>query len=92
MLFVGLRRDAGRARVAVAVGTHRSTGGALPAVRSAGPAAATGFVAALSGIAKISPTAAQAEAPLQRMVEAIKSGRIGGFIPFDPSGEPVQFN
>jgi hypothetical protein len=29
---------------------------------------------------------------LQRMVEAIKSGRIGGFIPFDPSGEPVQFN
>ena len=50
------------------------------------------FVAALSGIGKTSPTAAQAEAPLQRMVEAIKSGRIGGFIPFDPSGQPVQFN
>ncbi len=50
------------------------------------------FVAALSGRAGSSPTAAQAEAPLQRMVEAIKSGDIGGFIPFDAQGQPIQFS
>ena len=50
------------------------------------------FVAAMSGRAGISPTAAQAEAPLQRMVESIKAGDIGGFIPFDGQGQPVQFN
>ena len=33
----------------------------------------------------------EAEAPLQRMVESIKSGRIGSFIPFDIHGQPVSF-
>lgn len=49
------------------------------------------FVAALSGTGSLEPTAAQAEAPLQRMVDSIKSGSIGGFIPFDVRGQPVQF-
>jgi len=49
------------------------------------------FVAALSGSAHTGPTSAQAEAALQRMVDAIKAGRIGGFIPFDTKGQPVDF-
>ncbi len=50
------------------------------------------FVAALPGSGGASPTSQQAEAPLQRMVASIKSGSIGGFIPFDAQGRPVQFN
>ncbi len=50
------------------------------------------FVAALAGTDDARPTSLQAEAPLQRMVESIKSGSIGGFIPFDAKGQPVQFS
>lgn len=50
------------------------------------------FVAAMAGSDGLGPTSAQAEAPLQRMVESIKSGRIGGFIPFDGQGQPLQFD
>ncbi len=50
------------------------------------------FVAALSGVGGTSPTSEQAEAPLQRMVESIKSGSIGTYIPFDMQGRPVQFS
>lgn len=50
------------------------------------------FVAAMSGRAGSSPTSAQAEEPLQRMVESIKAGRIGSYIPFDGQGQPVQFS
>ncbi len=49
------------------------------------------FVAALAGTDDARPTSLAAEAALQRMVEAIKSGSIGGFIPFDVRGQPVQF-
>lgn len=49
------------------------------------------FVAALSGRDGQGPTSAQAEAPLRRMVDSIKSGSVAGFIPFDGQGEPVQF-
>jgi hypothetical protein len=49
------------------------------------------FVAALSGTHDEAPTSLRAEAPLQRMVESIKSGRIGGLIAFNPRGEPLQF-
>ena len=59
--------------------------------RRAGPAWDIVFVAALSGSAGRSPTSTEAEAPLQRMVESIKSGRIGSFIPFDIHGQPVSF-
>lgn len=49
-------------------------------------------VAALPGSAGAGPTSLQAGAPLQRMADAIKSGSIGGFIPFDVQGRPVQFS
>lgn len=49
------------------------------------------FVASMSGSDGAAPTSAQAEAPLQGMVDAIKSGRIGSFIPFNGEGLPVQF-
>ena len=48
------------------------------------------FVAAISGDNECSPTSEQAEAPLRRMVESIKSGGVAGFIPFDSAGRPVQ--
>ena len=50
------------------------------------------FVAALSGSGTTSPTSDEAAAPLQRMVDAIKSGSIGGLGPFDARGQPVQFS
>ena len=50
------------------------------------------FVAAMSGSGGVGPSSQQAEAPLQRMVDSIKSGSIGGFIPFDTQGRPVQFS
>jgi len=50
-----------------------------------------GFVAALSGIGTSSPSSAQAQEPLQRMVESIKAGAVGGFVPFDVRGQPVRF-
>lgn len=50
------------------------------------------FVAALAGTDDARPTSLQAEEPLQRMVESIKSGSIGGFIPFNANGQPVQFS
>ncbi|MDO9315726.1 MAG: ribonucleotide reductase subunit alpha [Burkholderiaceae bacterium] len=49
------------------------------------------FVAAMSGRSGTAPTSSQAEAPLQGMVDAIKAGRIGSYIPFDGQGQPVQF-
>jgi hypothetical protein len=49
------------------------------------------FVAALSGSAGRVPTSADAEEPLQRMVDAIRTGRLNGFIPFDRRGETVRF-
>jgi hypothetical protein len=45
----------------------------------------------MSGHAGVAPTSVQAEAPLQDMVEAIKTGRLSSFIPFDNAGLPVQF-
>lgn len=49
------------------------------------------FAAALSGQSNQAPTSEAAEAPLQRMVEAIKRGDLSTFIPFDQNGQPVQF-
>jgi hypothetical protein len=48
------------------------------------------FAAAMSGAAGRAPTSADADQPLERMVEAIKMGRIHDYIPFDPKGQPVQ--
>ena len=48
------------------------------------------FAAAMSGTLDRAPTSEDAEEPLQRMVEAIKQGKHGAYIPFDPQGHPVQ--
>ena len=47
------------------------------------------FAAAMSGSAGKPPTSADADAPLQKMVESIRQGRIQNFIPFDPQGRAV---
>ncbi len=49
------------------------------------------FVAAMSGTNGTEPSSSQAQAPLQGMVESIKSGRIDGFLSFDVQGELVSF-
>ena len=41
-------------------------------------------------VPRLGPVAEAAEQPLERMVEAIKQGQIGNFIPFDPQGHTVQ--
>ena len=48
------------------------------------------FAAAMSGGVNRAPTSEDAEEPLQRMVEAIKRGEHGGYIPFDTQGQAVQ--
>ena len=47
------------------------------------------FVASLSGRDGRAPTRKEADQSLQRMIESIKSGLFGSFIPFDRRGEPV---
>lgn len=48
------------------------------------------FAAALSGGGGVAPSSEAAEKPLQNMVEAIKAGSLGTFIPFDRQGHPVM--
>lgn len=48
------------------------------------------FAAALSGTAGAPPTSEDAEAPLDAMVEAIKAGDLGRFIPFNAQGDAVN--
>ena len=50
------------------------------------------FVAALAGRSGLAPTSKEAEVPLQRMVESIKAGSVGSFIPFDRQGQPVMLS
>lgn len=57
----------------------------------AGPAWDLVFVAALAGQAGAAPSSSQADAPLQRMVESIQSGRIDAFVAFDTAGQAVRF-
>jgi len=56
----------------------------------AGPPWAIVFSAALSGRGGQPPSAADTEAALQHMVEAIKAGRLDGMLPFTRAGEPVH--
>ncbi|MEY4736316.1 MAG: hypothetical protein RL302_635 [Pseudomonadota bacterium] len=49
------------------------------------------FAAALSGTNHQAPTIADADKPLQAMVEAIKRGDMGTYIPFDAQGHTVHF-
>jgi len=57
--------------------------------RSSDPNWAVVFVAALSGRRGSSLSSKDAEAPLQRMVDAIKTGAHGAYIPFDRDGQPL---
>ncbi len=57
-----------------------------------GPDWAVVFVASLPGRAGRPPTSQEADQPLQRMIESIKAGSVGSFIPFDRQGQPVLFN
>lgn len=50
------------------------------------------FVAGLAGRGGRLPSSADAEQPLERMVEAIQRGAHDGFIPFDRQGLPVVFS
>ncbi len=47
------------------------------------------FVASLSGRDGRAPTGKEADQSLQRMIESIKAGLFGSFIPFDRRGELV---
>jgi hypothetical protein len=49
------------------------------------------FVSSLPGRAGRPPTSKEADEPLQRMIESIRSGSFGAFIPFDRLGQPVLF-
>jgi hypothetical protein len=50
------------------------------------------FVASLAGRNGRAPSSADADQSLQRMVESIKAGAFGAFMPFNSIGEPVRFN
>ena len=49
------------------------------------------FAAALSGRHGQAPSSADCELPLQRMVQAIREGSHGAYIPFDRQGQPLLF-
>jgi hypothetical protein len=48
------------------------------------------FTAALSGTPGRAPSSADAEQPLRRMVDAVKSGSLAAYLPFDRQGRPVR--
>ena len=50
------------------------------------------FVTALSGKNGCAPSSADTDLSLQRMVESIKTGAFGAYLPFNAAGEPVVFN
>jgi hypothetical protein len=49
------------------------------------------FVAGLSGHGGRAPSSDEADRSLQRMIETIKAGAFGAFIPFDRQGRPMRF-
>ena len=57
--------------------------------RQVGPGWAVVFVASLPGRNGRVPTSKDADQPLQRMIESIKSGSLASFLPFNRRGEPV---
>jgi hypothetical protein len=49
------------------------------------------FVAGMSGRDGQAPTSQEADQSLQRMIEAVKTGAFGSFMPFDREGQPLLF-
>ena len=47
------------------------------------------FVAGLTGRGGRAPSSEEAGRPLQRMIESIKAGSFGSFMPFDRQGEAI---
>jgi hypothetical protein len=60
--------------------------------RQFAPEWAVVFVTALGGKNGCAPSSAEADGALQRMIESIKTGAFGAFLPFDTRGEPLVFN
>jgi hypothetical protein len=60
--------------------------------RQFGPDWAIVFVASLPGRDGRAPTSEEADRSLQRMIESIKTGLFGSFIPFDRQGQPMLFD
>ena len=50
------------------------------------------FVGAMAERNGQSPASEEADRQLQRMIESIKAGSIGGFIPFDRAGQALQLD
>jgi len=50
------------------------------------------FVAALSGRQGVAPDSGTADRALERMMAAIREGRLSAFLAFDRRGEPVVFS
>lgn len=57
--------------------------------RQFGPGWSIVFVAGLAGRNGSPPTSDEADRSLQRMVEAVKTGEFGSFMPFDRQGNPM---
>lgn len=72
-----------------AAGELRSFAALVEESRQFGHDWAIVFVASLSGRDGRAPTSGEADRTLQGMVESIKAGSIGSFLPFDRRGEPV---
>ncbi|HUF19707.1 MAG TPA: ribonucleotide reductase subunit alpha [Burkholderiales bacterium] len=60
--------------------------------RQFGPEWAVVFVAGLSGRDGRAPSSGEADRSLQRMIDSIKAGAVGSFIPFDRQGQPMLLN
>ena len=50
------------------------------------------FMAGLPGLDGRAPTAAMVDSALEVMVEGVHSGKFGGFLALDRSGEPLAFH
>lgn len=50
------------------------------------------FVAGLSGRGGRPPTSMEADQSLQGMIESVKNGAFGAFLPFDRQGQPLLFS
>jgi hypothetical protein len=50
------------------------------------------FVAGLSGLGLVAPSAEQTEHALNEMVEAVRHGDFGRYVAYDVHGEPLSFS
>jgi len=56
------------------------------------PKCAVVLVASLSGRNGYLPMSRDADRTLEQMIESVKAGSFGGFIPFDRYGQPLLFD